>query len=173
MKRAIVNPMPATRPTTRTLDHRTPDGSAAAPARTASQEKHITPTGLPTTRPTITPINTVAPLPLRRASPKVTPAFASANRGMIPNATQPWRARWIRSTGDSASRPDQARTGVQRPMTTPAIVGCTPLAYTPAQITQAGRTYNHGERNPSFCISRMRRIPAAAMASPATLTPDE
>ena len=30
MKSAIVKPMPATRPTTRTPDHRTPDGSAAS-----------------------------------------------------------------------------------------------------------------------------------------------
>ena len=70
MKRAIVKPMPATRPTTRTSDHRTPDGSAAARARTASQEKHITPIGLPTTRPTITPINTVAPSPLETCVPE-------------------------------------------------------------------------------------------------------
>ena len=59
---------------------------------------------------------------------------------MIANATQPWRERCSRSPGDSASRSGQARIGVQRPMTTPAIVGWTPPAYVPAQITMPGRT---------------------------------
>ena len=65
MNSAIVKPMPATSPTTRTPDHRTPDGSAASPERTASHETTIIPTGLPTTRPTTTPMSTVAPPPPR------------------------------------------------------------------------------------------------------------
>jgi len=49
------------------------------------------------------PSSTVAPSPERRAVSNRTPAFASANTGMIANATHPWRARCSRSSGDAPS----------------------------------------------------------------------
>jgi hypothetical protein len=55
MKRAIVNPMPATTPTTNIWAQPTPDRSAAIPARTAIKERPTTPSGLPSTSPAATP----------------------------------------------------------------------------------------------------------------------
>ena len=111
MNRAIVKPMPATRPTTKIPDHRTPEGNAATPARTASHENPSTPTGFPTTRPTTTPISTVAPPPASRASSKLTPAFASANKRhdrerhpAVERALQPLGRRTIFAAGPGADR---------------------------------------------------------------------
>ncbi len=61
------------------------------------------PIGLPNTSPSTTPSRTPWPPPSRLALPRATPALASANSGMIANATQPCSACCSRSTGDTAS----------------------------------------------------------------------
>ena len=104
-KMAMVKPMPASMPTSSTPGQVTPWGMVHRRSRTATKVASSTPTGLPSTRATITPRATVAgPLADRSTPPNCTPALASAKMGMTPKATQGCSIMGRRNTGGSRSR---------------------------------------------------------------------
>ena len=69
MKIAIVNPIPATSPTTATPIHDTPLGRVQMPSFTEAKLAATIPSGFPTTSPRATPSITVAKPGLRASSP--------------------------------------------------------------------------------------------------------
>ena len=69
--------------------------------------------------------------------------------------------------------PNHERTGVSSPRITPAIVGWIPARRNPIHTTTPGTAYATARRTPSRCMSTTPRLPAAAMARPESVTPDE
>jgi hypothetical protein len=87
MNSDIVKPMPPTMPTTAMPAPDTSRGHAAI--RSAMPIRHIAtmPSGLPIARPSTMPTKTWLAPPASEAPPSSTPALASANSGMMANAT--------------------------------------------------------------------------------------
>ncbi|MNN22373.1 hypothetical protein D3C81_1357300 [compost metagenome] len=97
--------MPASKPIRQTPLHVTPGGSAHQPMRTIRKLAPMMPSGLPATSAIRTPsITVIEPLADRSMPSSETPAFASANMGMMPKATYGCRAICTRLTGGSKSR---------------------------------------------------------------------
>ena len=97
----MVKPIPARQAPPASIGHVTPAGRLVSPARTARVHSSRIPTGLPTARATATDTATGSTRP---AGSRATPALASANSGMIPNATHGCRPCSSRCSGDTASR---------------------------------------------------------------------
>ncbi len=138
MNRDIVNPMPPSQLTPRSMRQLTPSGSVAIRMRTASHAASEMPSGLPSTRPTTIPASTVAEGPLDTAPPIRTPAFASAKSGTTRNATGvPSACSSFSSSELSASG---ALAGMVSASSTPAIVAWMPDERTATQSTTPART---------------------------------
>jgi len=85
----IVKPIPPKKPSPKTCFQLTPVGKDAIPITVDSQENKTMPIGLPTTRPSTTPIETGDVKKLESASVEIsTPALKNAKTGMIKKLTQ-------------------------------------------------------------------------------------
>ncbi|MNV33700.1 hypothetical protein D3C71_1250790 [compost metagenome] len=104
MKMDMVNPIPASSPTSPIPVHVTPSGSSQILSLTSAMLARMIPRGLPRTSASITPTNTLSETASSSRLPtRLTPAFASAKRGITPNATHECNPAWTRCTGASIS----------------------------------------------------------------------
>ena len=151
-KSETVKPMPATAPMPTNWRHETSVGSVPIRSRTANHVKAVTPTSLPTTRPTTTPWVIDDDHASANASAVIgTPALARANSGTMTKLdhgckrcsshsttdTDPrarsavWRAcATVDTSGSDAAsigwRRSNGPVGVSRPRATPATVAWMP-----------------------------------------------
>ena len=90
------------------------------------------PAGLPSTRPSTTPVKTSARqlVPRRGLPAMLTPALARANNGITRKVLHPWRRSCSQTTGGPASSPGRGAgfgtAGVSSPTITPPTTGWTP-----------------------------------------------
>src|SRR6476660_7291930 len=137
-----VNPMPASSDTPRT-SRQARSSSRLAWVNLASRNAvRNTPSGLPITRPAMTPSVTgsSSEAPRPDQPPTVTPAAKNANTG---TATPADTGRSLCSNSSAVGWPYLPSTGTVKPKTTPATVACTPLACTSAQADAASGTSTH------------------------------